>query len=211
MDNLNSRTEPAGSAEPRKPELNSLGIAKNWSVTVEAGGIRVLCISDQHYAGVSELEPYEPTIENAAKHLLAFIGSQQSAGSAGKMGEREAFEKFVSDQGVAANYLGDGQYGFGVQLAWDAWQARSALSQAQMAQTPTATAAGDLPVGVRAVLEDARYVAAIHHGTTADTDSDAYDISGKLPERIDSLLNRHTDCSAGGQSLLAAQDNRNNT
>ena len=41
--------------------------------------------------------------------------------------EREAFEKFVSDQGVAANYLGDGQYGFGVQLAWQAWQARAAL------------------------------------------------------------------------------------
>lgn len=36
---------------------------------------------------------------------------------------REDFEAFVSSQGVALNYKGDGQYGFGVQLAWEAWQA----------------------------------------------------------------------------------------
>lgn len=64
-----------------KPELDSLGIARNWQVTVEVDAERVLCISNQHYSGKSDLEPYEATIESCAKHLLAFIGSSVAHGT----------------------------------------------------------------------------------------------------------------------------------
>jgi hypothetical protein len=59
---------------PHPPQLNSLGLAVNWSVTVEVDAERVLCISDQHYAGMPDLDPYKETIRSCAKHLLAFIG-----------------------------------------------------------------------------------------------------------------------------------------
>ena len=34
------------------PRFNALGIAETWSVTVEAEGQRILCISDEHVAGL---------------------------------------------------------------------------------------------------------------------------------------------------------------
>ena len=54
---------------------------------------------------------------------------------------RDAFEKFLSDRGIAANYEGDGQYAYpDVQLASDAWQAAlasiAAPSQPQQEAVP---------------------------------------------------------------------------
>lgn len=65
-------------AEQAPPTFNSIGIAEGWSVTVEACGERVLCISDQHYAGASDIEPYKETITTCAENLLAFIGLRKS-------------------------------------------------------------------------------------------------------------------------------------
>jgi hypothetical protein len=66
--------EPDESAAPR---FNSLGIAETWSVTVEAEGQRVLCISHDHYAGPGEpeLDQFAKTIDACGRHLIAFIGS----------------------------------------------------------------------------------------------------------------------------------------
>ena len=47
---------------------------------------------------------------------------------------KKAFERWLSDKGIAANYAGDGQYDSPrVQLAWEAWfevseQARALLA-----------------------------------------------------------------------------------
>jgi hypothetical protein len=68
-----SPSEPVAQAEQ---QLNSLGIAENWAVTVEVEGRSVLCISNQHYAGDGELGPYKSTIRNCAQHLLAFVGAE---------------------------------------------------------------------------------------------------------------------------------------
>ncbi len=59
------------------PRFNALGIAETWSVTVEAEGRRVLCISHEHYAGVSEaqLDQFQETIRSCAMHLLGFMGA----------------------------------------------------------------------------------------------------------------------------------------
>jgi hypothetical protein len=67
------------------PRFTSLGIAETWSVTVEAEGRRVLCISDQHYAGLAEpeLTQFEGTIRSCAQHLLGFIGAAPISSTAG--------------------------------------------------------------------------------------------------------------------------------
>lgn len=59
------------------PRFTALGIAETWSVTVEAEGQCVLCISEQHVAGLDgeRLEQFAPTIRSCAQHLLGFIGA----------------------------------------------------------------------------------------------------------------------------------------
>lgn len=52
-----------------------MAIAKHWSVTVEVDVERVLCISDQHYAGVPDIERHADTVRNCADHLRAFVGA----------------------------------------------------------------------------------------------------------------------------------------
>jgi hypothetical protein len=67
------------------PRFTALGIAETWAVTVEAEGQRVLCISDQHYAGLAEpeLTQFEATIRSCAHHLLGFIGAAPISSTAG--------------------------------------------------------------------------------------------------------------------------------
>ena len=58
------------------PRFNALGIAETWSVTVEAEGQQILCISHEHVAGLDAgLDQFKETIRSCAMHLLGFIGA----------------------------------------------------------------------------------------------------------------------------------------
>ncbi|HYD58908.1 MAG TPA: Lar family restriction alleviation protein [Noviherbaspirillum sp.] len=90
----------------------------------------------------------------------------------------------------------------------DDWMAHdAALTTAQPSKPQDARQATDhLSDEVRAIMEDARYVASMFHATTVETESDAYDISDTVVQRIDALLNRPSTSSAGDQSTAQPAD-----
>lgn len=51
-----------------------------------------------------------------------------------KATEQEEFEKFLCERGIASNYLGDGQYSGGNQLAYEARQACAAQKDKEIAE-----------------------------------------------------------------------------
>lgn len=57
-----------------KPSLPIEG----WYVEVAANGERVLCISDDHVAGLDDMEPFVPIVRTAAAHLINFVGAGPS-------------------------------------------------------------------------------------------------------------------------------------
>ncbi|MCW3678795.1 hypothetical protein [Burkholderia cenocepacia] len=61
-------------AEGAKPALPIEG----WYVEVAANGERVLCISDDHVAGLDDMEPFAPIVRTAAAHLINFVGAGPS-------------------------------------------------------------------------------------------------------------------------------------
>jgi hypothetical protein len=147
--------EPDAQAAPEfKPEFNSIGIAKNWSVTVEVDSEHVLCIHDQGYAGLPHLEPFEETIESCARHLLGFIGRPvaaplpaapaptEQAGELPPLPERERFVETMKELfGEDENFDRDDN-GCYINRAWrDAyvgWIHRAALAARQApAEPPT--------------------------------------------------------------------------
>ena len=73
---------------------------------------------------------YGPSM--TSQHAAAIIRSMKSAfaqpPTSAPDSERDAFEMWLSQEGIASNYQGDGEYLGVVHLAWLAWQARAAIA-----------------------------------------------------------------------------------
>ena len=52
---------------------------EHWSVEVKINGENVLFISHNELSGIDDIEKYAEEIRHCAKHLLAFIGEEDSS------------------------------------------------------------------------------------------------------------------------------------
>jgi len=52
-------------------------MTRHWAVTVRAEGADILTISSEHLAGITDIEPWVPTIPRCARRLMAFVGRQE--------------------------------------------------------------------------------------------------------------------------------------
>ncbi len=48
---------------------------RTWEVEIRVNGTDILTIGNTHLCGISNIDDYAETVREAARHLLAFIGS----------------------------------------------------------------------------------------------------------------------------------------
>lgn len=63
--------------EVTDPDISERVIAKHWAVMIEINGERVLTLSSEHLAGVSDIDKHAATIRYCADCLRNFIGDKQ--------------------------------------------------------------------------------------------------------------------------------------